>query len=432
MESRNPPSTMSMRLSSFSLTRLGQWLAVLLPLTLTHLRGLAEADLDILAVLLLVQSARTRQWDWAREPWVIATFCWWGWQVLCTVWVSPGHGALGQSLAAIRFPLAAAALGCWLLRDDVWRRRALWITCGCGLYIAFQIMVQAAFGRNLFGVPRFHDGTLTGPYTHPRAAAPLSRLILPMLMLGCTLIEGWKSRWSRTLGLCAATVLAVAVMVLAGQRMPFALSLFGIGICALLYRPMRPAALVAAAMMPLLIFAASALSPGSFSHLVVLARQQLTHFSQSPYGEIYTHAVVMAQEHPLLGQGYDAYRHHCDDPATFHGLSWLSMATPEKGWRDLCVQHPHNHYLQALVNAGIPGLILFVLMVACWLKALWPGRQGSAIAIGLFAAVFIQEWPIASSSDFMNLPLGGWGFLMLGLGLAYRNGFQDTARGPIS
>ncbi len=432
MESRNPPSRISMRQSSLTLTRIGQWLAIILPLTLTHLRGLAEADMDCLAVLLLVHSARNRQWSWAKEPWVVATFCWWIWQVLCTLWVSPGHGALGQSLAAIRFPVAAAALGCWVLRDKVWRQRTLWVTCGCGLYIALQMLLQATIGYNLFGIPRFHDGTLTGPYTHPRAAAPLSRLILPMLMLGCTLIEGWKTRLSRTLGLCAATVLAVTIMVLAGQRMPFALSLFGIGICALLYRPMRPAALVAAAMMPLLVFAASVVSPGSFSHLVVLARQQLTHFSQSPYGEIYTHAVVMAQAHPLLGQGYDAYRHHCADPSTFHGVPWLSMEHPPGGWTDLCVQHPHNHYLQALVNAGVPGLILFILMVACWLKALWPGRQGSAVAIGLFAAVVIQEWPIASASDFLNLPLGGWGFLLLGLGLAFRNGFQDRPQGPIS
>ncbi|EHH69005.1 O-antigen ligase family protein [Gluconobacter morbifer] len=423
------------------LLRIAQWAAVILPLTLTHLRGLGEADLDMLAVLLLLNSLLTGRreggWAWAREPWVAATFCWWGWQVLCTLWVSPGHGALGQALAAIRFPLAAASLGCWVLRDAVWRRRVLWVTCACGAYIAFQMLVQAVFGRNLFGVPRFGDGTLTGPYTHPRAAAPLSRLVLPMLMLGCTLIEGWKSRMARTAGLCAATVLAVGTMVLAGQRMPFALSLLGIGVCAFLYRPMRPAAMLAAGLVPVMMLAASIFSPRSFAHLVLLARQQLTHFSQSAYGEIYTHSVVLAERHPLLGWGYDGYRHHCAEPSTFHGVRGLSTMVPEQGWLSLCVQHPHNHYLQALVNAGIPGLILFVLMVACWLKALWPGRNGPAILIGLFAAVFIQEWPIASSSDFLNLPLSGWGFLLLGLGLAYREGkgeggFQARDRRPIS
>ncbi|MCP1236086.1 O-antigen ligase family protein [Gluconobacter kondonii] len=432
---------LKMRFSPSTVTRIGRWASLVLPLALTHVRVAGEADLDLLAVLLLLHSSligrREGGWDWLREPWVVATFCWWGWQVLCTLWVSPGHGALGQALLAIRFPLAAAALGCWLLRDVVWRRRVLWLTCACGVYIAVQMLVQAVFGRNLFGIPRFHDGTLTGPYEHPRAAAPLSRLILPLLMVGCAVAEKAQSRLMRTFGLCAATILAVGIMVLAGQRMPLVLSLLGIGVCALLYRPMRPAALAAAAMLPVLVLVARVFSPGSFFHLVTLARQQLTHFGQSPYGEIYTHAVVMAQAHPWIGQGYDAYRHFCSDPATFHGLPGLSEAVPERGWLDLCVQHPHNHYLQALVNAGVPGLILFVLMIATWLKAIWPGRDGHAIAIGLFAAVLIQEWLIASTSDFLNLPLSGWGFLLLGLALAYRvlpirNGFQAGGVRPIS
>lgn len=417
-----------------ALSRIGVLTALVLPLTLTHLRGLAEADLDILAVIFLLRSGITGAtndgWGWVREPWVLATFAWWGWQMLCTAMVSPGHGALVQAAVAIRFPLAAAALGCWILRDATTRRRVVWITCACGLYIAAQIIVQAVFGHNLFGNPRFPDGVLTGPYKTPRAAAPLSRLLLPTLMLGCAFIAArCKSRIARLVGMSGVTVAVVAITILAGQRMPFALCMFGIAICALLYRPMRPAALVGACAIPLLVLAVRVLSPGSFSHLVTRAQEQLAHFSQSPYGQIYTHAVVMAQGHPLLGQGYDAYRHHCADPTTFHGLSWLSPGIPDGGWQSLCVQHPHNHYLQALTNAGVPGLILFCMMIICWLIALWPRKGAPAVAIGLFAAVLIQEWPIASSSDFLNLPLGGWGFLLLGLGLSFRgvsekHGFQ--------
>ncbi len=29
----------------------------------------------------------------------------------------------------------------------------------------------------------------------------------------------------------------------------------------------------------------------------------------------------------------------------------------------MCVQHPHNFYLQALVEGGVPGLALFALLV---------------------------------------------------------------------
>jgi hypothetical protein len=36
----------------------------------------------------------------------------------------------------------------------------------------------------------------------------------------------------------------------------------------------------------------------------------------------------------------------------------------------------------------------------------------------LFAAMLLQLWPLASTSDFVNMPMGGWFFLLLGWGLA--------------
>jgi hypothetical protein len=36
----------------------------------------------------------------------------------------------------------------------------------------------------------------------------------------------------------------------------------------------------------------------------------------------------------------------------------------------------------------------------------------------LFAAAVIQFWPIASTTGFTSMPVGGWSFLLLGWGLA--------------
>ena len=103
------------------------------------------------------------------------------------------------------------------------------------------------------------------------------------------------------------------------------------------------------------------------------------------------------------------------------------------GGAGFCVQHAHNHYLQAATDAGLPGLVLFCLMVLSWLAAL--ARRGPADPVprawrtGLFLAVLIQEWPVASSSAFTNMPLGGWFFLLLGLGLAASSYMQAPSRG---
>ncbi|WP_025884956.1 O-antigen ligase family protein [Asaia prunellae] len=412
------------------LDRLGLWATLLLPVFLTHGRVFSEITMDVLAAGLLARSALGLGWGWARQSWVRVALLWWLWQVVCSLpHIGLGSSqALTQAILAIRFPLMAIALQVWTLSTDKARRAISWVLVACCLYFVLQFVVQAISGHNLFGYPRYIDGTLTGPYAHPRAAAPFSRLVLPVMMFGCAWLvaSGDESgvlsgRTARLRGFLAMSCLAigvVALMVLAGQRIPMALTLLGMAVCALFYRPLRPAALAALCSLPVLVLLARIFAPQPFHHLVILAAQQLSHFWESHYGLVFTRAVVMAQAHPVTGLGYDAFRHACANPAYLHGLSWLSTVQ-DGGGTAICVQHAHNHYLQALTNAGLPGLFLFCGLVLGCLRALWP-LPGPHLAwrIGLFAAFFVQEWPLASASDFLNLPLGGWAFVLLGVGLA--------------
>ncbi|WP_245642163.1 O-antigen ligase family protein [Neokomagataea thailandica] len=418
------------------------WLAVLLPLTLTHFRALAEIDFDILAVLFLIASAKPGgTFGWVKRPWCVMAGAWWIWQVCCTVpsvlqGVHVAGGAFVQALVAIRFPLAIAALGEWILPDAVWRRRVLLVTFGCTLYIAAQMAFQAVFGMNIFGQPRFRDGTLTGPYAHPRAAAPLSRLILPFLMAVCACWGRWRLP-QRFILQAGSLLAAVVLLVLAGQRMPLVLAVMGLGVCAVLYRPMRLLAVSSVLGLPGLVMMARLVSPASFHHLVTLTQNQLGHFAASPYGQIYSRVVVMVFQRPWFGYGYDGYRHDCAGAEGLTPPHWLHVVPSADPSFRVCVQHPHNLYAQALINGGLLGLCIFTALIACVLWTIWPGKQGSAVQIGLFAAVFIQYWPLTSSSDFLNLPLGGWGFMLVGLALSYkrfpfRDGFSHTSDVPIS
>lgn len=408
----------------------GFWATLLLPVFLTHGRVFSEIAMDLLALGLLARSALGLGWGWARQFWVRVAFLWWGWQIVCSLpHIGLGSSqALTQAILAIRFPLMAVALQVWTLSTKRARRTMAGMLVACCLYFILQFLVQAVFGTNLFGYPRYVDGTLTGPYAHPRAAAPFSRFVLPVMMLGCAWlvagsglsgsVSGKTSCLRAFLSMSLLAVGVVALMVLAGQRIPMALTILGIAVCAVFYRPLLPAAVVAVFSLPVLILLAHLFAPQAFQHLVILAAHQLSHFWQSHYGLVFTRAVVIAQAHPVTGLGYDAFRHACANPAYQHGLSWLSTAH-DGGGAGICVQHAHNHYLQALTNAGLPGLFLFGGMVFGCLRALWPVKGAhQAWRIGLFAAFFVQEWPLASASDFLNLPLGGWAFTLLGVGLA--------------
>lgn len=408
--------------------------ALLCPVFLVHGRGVAEAMIDVTAIGFLLRSAIGHDWLWLRARWVRVALFWWGWLVVCSVPVGPfgigGWPGFSQAVATLRFLMFVAALQHGVLADPRHRRwmRAL-LVAAC-LYIAAQLLLQAVTGHNLFGDPRFHDGTLTGPYDKPRASAPLSRLLLPVMLVASAWIAGRavftkrSRRWWLPVASAMPLLAGLALMVLAGQRMPMLLVLLGLVVSGLLLRRLRLPLAAALAAAPVLVAISAFVSPRSFNHLIVLFSTQMHDFPNSPYGLIYNRAVAIAITNPLTGLGFDGFRNGCSLPVYFQDWPPWNLGSGDGGGAAICVQHAHNHALQALTDSGVIGLALFWAMVIAWLVALSRGlSQGQgglqqAWRVGLFAAVFIHEWPIASASAFTNMPLGGWFFLLLGTGLA--------------
>ena len=90
------------------------------------------------------------------------------------------------------------------------------------------------------------------------------------------------------------------------------------------------------------------------------------------------------------------------------------------GGADICVQHPHNFYMQAAVEGGVPGLVLFGALAVAWLTAIGRGLRGAGpLRTGLFIATAIHLWPIAGNTDWVAMPLAGYFFVQLGLALTY-------------
>ncbi len=393
------------------LDRVAAGATLLLPLVLLHGRGLADAALSIVAVLFLVRSAMTRDWSWLRRTWVRVALLWWAWLVLCSLrW-----GAGPNAAVTIRFLLLAAALEHVVLDDArirLWLERLLrW----SAFYLAAQCLLQFATGRNLFGWPRGADGELTGPYQNARTGPPLARLLFPALLpLARTKL--------RALLWLAAGIL---VMVLIGQRMPLLLTFLGLFTTALFLPRLRAPVLGTALAAGLLLAALPAISPQAAHRIETKFAAQIENLPDSHYGQIAARAVAIIRAYPLMGAGFDGFRRLCDEPAYFQG--WRAG---EGGGAAICVQHPHSYYLQATVEGGFPGLLLFAVMALSWLRAVGRGLFASPdrLRVGLFVAALIQLWPLASSTDWVSMPLAGWFFLQLGLALALARPYMPGQR----
>ncbi|NHN86007.1 O-antigen ligase family protein [Acetobacter musti] len=418
-------------------------LAVILPVLLFRARALADADLSIVAVLFLLRSALLRDWSWLRARWLQWGLGLWGLITLSSAFTGP-FASFMQGLLTLRFFIFCAALAFWVLTGSRARKSLAFVCAFLAIWTIAECWEQYLTGTNIFGYPRWGDGALTGPFVHPKAGNALLMVLFPGAMPGI-LRRLSDNSWRRRLNGGLLLLLCVATMILIGQRMSAVLTFLGLLLTALLVKPMRLPVLGAVALGGVLLVALPVVSPPSYAKLVLKFTHQLAHFASSDYGQLFGRAGAMVEAHPFLGLGFDGFRLHCLDPSYLHDMPLLGIpyvAPPESG----CNLHPHNYYLQVATAAGLPGLLLFVLMALSWLRIVVrphlpvPGVERMARTSEtvpptpenamLLVALCVQLWPLASTSALFSVPPAGWLFLTAGWALAAAGAGSRSGQQP--
>ena len=415
--------------------RIAIYSVMLLPLLLLHAHGIAEIAIAIGDLAFLAHCVRQHDWQWLRIRWVWFAGAWWGWLVFCSLPIpgsdlgEGGLPSLVQALATGRFLILAVALEYRVLRPR-WARRWMYrLVTASAAWIALNSIIQYVFGRNLIGWPPAAEGVLTGPFGTARAGPPMARIIIPAVLPA---VAAMLARPGPHTTVVAYALLAsgVVIMVLIGQRMPLVLTLFGLVIVAMLIRRLRPLVLTTALAGALVLAASPVVAPSAYHRLIEKFSSQMEHFAISPYGFLYARAWEVGLRNPLTGMGFDGFGTGCPRPEYYRPS--FDGTFPNGGGAMVCWVHPHNHYLQALDDGGIIGLMLFSAMGIAWLVSLGRGltRNLDPLRVGLFASICIQVWPIQSTTAFTSMPVGGWYFLLLGWALAEARGDEDPMPQP--
>ncbi|MBV8097231.1 MAG: O-antigen ligase family protein [Acetobacteraceae bacterium] len=390
----------------------------LTPLFLLHGRSIAEMTITITDACFVLHCALSRDWRWLSALWVRIGLVWWGWLVLCSIpllgFGAGGLGSLLQAIAVLRFLLFAAALQFWVLTEPATRTWLWRLLAGCFAYIGIHALVQFATGHNLYGHPPGFAGELTGPFDKPRAGPVFSRL-LPVVLVPPAAALLARRTIAATAGGYVLLLGGVCLMVLFSQRMPLLLTGLGLAVAGLLLPRLRRVVIASAAAALVLVAASAVISPLTYHRLVEQFSQQMEGFGRSHYGQIFARSVLMAEANPVTGRGFDGFRTGCPLPEYY-----IPSSNPALADSVICTTHPHNFYMQALTDAGFPGLASFAAMALAWP---WPLGRGlpantNPRRVGLFASALMVLWTIASTSSFTSMPLEGWFFLLLGFGLA--------------
>ena len=117
----------------------------------------------------------------------------------------------------------------------------------------------------------------------------------------------------------------------------------------------------------------------------------LFNFKDSAYGSIYITSLKMWSDYPITGIGLNNFNLVCKTENKY--LKYHK----EFG----CTTHPHNLYIQALVETGIIGLLLFInLVCSIFYKILLTKNYN--IKIFGFVIILTIFWPIMSTGSFLK------------------------------
>jgi exopolysaccharide production protein ExoQ len=306
------------------------------------------------------------------------------WATISATWsVDPEHSLL---VAARLAGLFAAGVALMAAADA--------LVCPRRLLLCFYIGFALALVLTLIQFAT--DGVLTRPFVTRGFFAPQlnqASNTLAILVLPTSAILICCGRARVSLVLSAATLLIIYGLV--GTAAKTALSV-GILLAALVYVSPRHIARLAAILSVLIITTA----PLTFARLArlegITEAAEGVKFSAWHRLMIWSFAGDRIAERPLSGWGLDTARAipGADGPV-YEGRVWLPL-------------HPHNAAIQLWLELGVPGAVLFALIVAwLWLDlaaAPWPrlftAAAGASLTTAFVAAIgaygIWQEWWIGT------------------------------------
>jgi O-antigen ligase len=386
------------------LTVIAGWLLVALPATV----AIGPAVIDIVTVLLgltfLAHSISTKDTSWLDETWVRVLGALWLFTIVRSLLTGPLWVSLGPALAWVRYPLLAVAT-IWVLREPVWRDRLLVsVALVCG-FLSLDALFQAYFGVDIIGRPTL-ENRLTASMARPRLGITLAWFFLPAVF---GLLQLHRPRLAIGMSLAC-----LAAILLSGDRLAFLFAVAGLVLAALSIEVVRRRALIFGLLAAVLISGLLVLRPDVYARQVRSTIDAIQNIGSTHYGVIWSRALVMARASPVFGVGTNLYRDVCPDAA-------YGPVVRSNNNLEACAVHPHNIYLEWLVETGLVGAAWFVAGLGLIARRIWPAvpvlRTNfvfMALAISLALRLFPLGTATSMTRSWFSMPL----WLMIGWLLA--------------
>ncbi len=291
----------------------------------------ADIWLTLLALTFAVRAIIKREGEWLRHFWVRAGFAFWLWCIFAGAVSDFPAYSVGEAVAWFRFPLFAMATAFWLARDRrllyaMLLSTAIGLVVMCGILTA-EILIEGQKGGRLW------------PYGDLVPGNYVAKVGLPAFTIMVALAVSVRGRVAALSGIIALITMVISVMT--GERINFLIRACGGMIAGLVWKPKwgRYLALVAAEVLAVVVV---------FSALPDMASRYTDEFiagatklEQSGHLQTLNGGWQVGKDNLLFGVGTANYRIMNEEALKY------PIHKPDP--------HPHNFYLQFLVETGIIG-----------------------------------------------------------------------------
>jgi len=365
------------------------------------------------------------------ENWMVASIILWIWFIFISFFSINFYTSISEALIFIRYILFIVFS--YLVFSNLNKKILLLF-----LYLIFFLCILVSldtlfqfynysysygFGKDLFGrIPEGLYGRLSGPFIDLVPGSFLSRLIFFNILLIYLCYDLFRNNYKIITINIISLSLFFSVIFFSGERMALATTCLGVFLCFLFSKKIRLILLFSMIISILFIFINLKFHP-HFNNYEILSStskheglkikrkfscntgkicektfkvqpqffEVLKNFKESAYGEIYLTSYQMWKDNMFLGIGLNNFKELCYNEKKY-----------KKYHQNFgCTTHPHNIYLQSLLETGLIGFIIF-----CSFVFLIFSKVNSIklidLKIILFSSLLTVFWPIMSTGSFLK------------------------------
>jgi len=367
-----------------------------------------------------------------------------------------------KSFLLLRFLILIIILDTLIFNKILNLKKFFLFTLICTSFVSFDVIIQYIIGYDLFGLKSmgwrnsgpFGDEMIAGTY--------LQRFSFFSIFY---MFVAFKNSKNSLVLITCITVLHAMGVLLAGNRMPLMLFLFGCILVILFVKNMRLSMTIGLIIF-ISMFSIIAKNDKGFGNRYIIffnainfiepalnyieyvkakkmqkeknlnseklseIKESIRHYEAqksyfvrtSGHRLIYETAIEVWKKQPLFGYGLKSFRVKCWQVYSKDERQLILDEGRPKG----CSNHPHQYYLHLLVEAGIIGTVLIVIFIFILLKNSfsyfrnYTGVKNFEIYIyaPIVISFFLEIWPLRSSGSFFTTSNATFIWLIVGMLIA--------------